>query len=135
MGSGNKSEVEVPKADAVANEVKVGKDKIRLQEYEKGEIHAHDDDAGLCFVYKQRRAFALGMDTFLKTQHTHAAGAVCVVHGEKSKPSKGSAGDLVLTRKPEGWEMSIAAAGTVPQPYSVLCDPIINKLDEFLQRL
>lgn len=134
---GNKSEMEVPQAQAPVSETTVGKGKgkVVLQEYDKGEVHAHDRDAGLCFVFKQRRSFALGMDTFLKVQHTYPVGAVCVVYGDKGKPSNGDPADLVLTRNPEGWEMSVLPAGTVPQPHSVLVDPVMTKLDEFLQRL
>jgi hypothetical protein len=104
-----KDEVAVPKVGSSTSSVGSGCTigKLRLQAYMKDEVHVHDDENNLVFVYKGKRAFQLGIDIFLKQQFIFKIGQECVIKGEKTVKAGVDAADLVLTRNISNWSMSL----------------------------
>lgn len=134
MGS-DKDQVEMPKAIATGDQTLC--DNLRIQKYkDKDEVHIHDDKGSLVFVYEGKRAFQLGMDTFIKDQHVYGPGDRCIVMGKTGAKRA----DLVLERTPTQWKMYLKPAGKAAEPNQfgtdhVLCDKVIVALDEFIQRI
>jgi hypothetical protein len=137
-----KDEVAVPKVGSSTSSIGSGCTigKLRLQAYMKDEVHVHDDENNLVFVYKGKRAFQLGIDMFLKQQFTFKPGQKCVIKGEKKVKAGVDAADLVLTRNIGNWSMSLVKSGTLDATpdagnNAVVADEVLGILDEFVQRI
>lgn len=129
---GGENECTIPKTKAVASD-KTHIEELRLH-HQGDEVHVHDDKANLRFCYKGKRAFQLGTDAFIRRQHEYQVGTILVVVGADSAAKGRHAADLVYTRQEDGWTMKLVERGTV-KGKEVICDPVISKLDDFIQRL
>lgn len=123
MGDG-KTETKVPKA-LMSRTQEIGD--LRLQSYDKDEIHIHGPGSEV-FKYKGKRNFQLAMDRFIRNENQHQIGTVCFI-----PTTKGGDSDLVLTRTKECWAMTLAPAKKTKGVN--ICDDVITTLDEFIQRL
>ena len=133
----DKTEVPLPKEvkDDTGNTGFRISEKYRAQFYKtKDEVHIHDDEAGLCFVYKGKRSFQLGVDMFIRNQHQVPENATCLIKGETISKTKQAAADVVLCRDGYRWNISLVPAGSAVAKV-LICDRVISALDDFAQQI
>lgn len=145
-GDKDQMELEKPKTGKADNTLNIPKnaptsignmlDQLRLQSYkDKDEIHIHDDANKAVFVYKGKTAFAYSMDFWLRNQYQFKVGDVCVMAGDiLSSHGNSAPSDLVMTRLADRWNIELKPCGTVKGSH-LIGDPVLTKLDQFVQRI
>jgi hypothetical protein len=127
-----KSETVIPKS-SMSKDTIIGD--YRFQYYkEKDEIHVHDDDSKLVFVFKNGRQFQLGVDDFVRNSWRYKDQDTVVISGERNHSSSGGKiADLVLTKEGNRWVLTLAPSGSVVGKY-IVADKTLVQLDDFINR-
>ena len=113
----------------VSGENKTEFNGYRWQEYNDGKVHVHDDKNGLVFERKDKYAFQLSMDDFVKNQWRYNNGSTVLVKGEPT--TSGKPADIILTREADKWTIKLVDSNTVSANH-VVGDQLISFIDKFI---